>query len=173
MTMATTTKRTLSLTASGAALFLSGCGLFTSELRTEIPIEAPAESVWNTLIDFEQFPVWNPMIRRADGSVIEGASLSVFVQPPGAKGMAFAPTVTRVEPNRELRWLGKLGIRGLFDGEHIFTIESTSPESVRFIHRERFSGALIPLMMPFIRDDTLRGFREMNVALKARVEGGE
>ena len=45
--------------------------------------------------------------------------------------MRFKPRVLKAEPNRELRWLGHLGIPGLFDGEHIFTIEPLDQERVR------------------------------------------
>ncbi len=59
---------------------------------------------------------------------------------------------------------------GIFDGEHIFTLEPTDDGNVHFVHWEEFSGVLIPLLMRFIESDTLRGFNDMNRALKARVE---
>jgi len=69
--------------------------------------------------------------------------------------------------------LGKLGISGIFNGEHIFTLQSTNQDSTRFIHREEFRGVLIPLIMPFIARDTLRGFNDMNAALKRLVKQSE
>ena len=170
MSFTTQAKQALALAIAGSTLLLSGCGVFSKELRTEIPIDSSAETVWSALTGFEQFPQWNPMIRKADGEVVLGEKLSVFIQPEGGKGMTFTPTLVKVEPNHELRWFGKLGVRGIFDGEHIFTIEPTGEDSVLFVHREEFSGLLIPLMMPFIKEDTLRGFNDMNVALKDRVE---
>ncbi|MFQ6055434.1 MAG: SRPBCC family protein [Methanosarcinales archaeon] len=94
------------------------------ELYTEIEIEASADRVWQMLTDFSAFPQWNPFIRRASGEAKTGVQLEVYIHPPGARGMNFRPTVVKVEPNRELRWLGRLLMPGLFDGEHIFTIES-------------------------------------------------
>jgi hypothetical protein len=140
------------------------------ELRSEIEIEASAERVWQLLTDFAHFPQWNPFIRRASGNVKLGQRLEVTIQPSGANGMTFRPTVLKAEPNRELRWIGHLLIPGIFDGEHIFTIEPLGTNRVRFIQREIFTGLLVPLFAKGLDTDTQRGFGEMNQALKVQAE---
>ncbi len=140
------------------------------ELDSEIEIQAPAERVWQVLTDFAAFPEWNPFMRRASGQVKTGAQLDVYLQPQGAGGMRFRPTVLKAEPNNELRWLGHLLIPGLFDGEHILRIEPLGPDRVRFIQHEIFSGLLVPMLVRSLDRDTLRGFQEMNLALKTRAE---
>ena len=140
------------------------------ELRTEIDIQASDERVWQLLTDFTSFPQWNPFIRRAIEEAKAGVRLEVYIQPSGASGMTFKPTVLKAEPNRELRWLGRLLIPGLFDGEHIFTIETLGVNRVHFTQREVFKGLLVPLFARGLDRDTRRGFEEMNHALKARAE---
>lgn len=140
------------------------------ELRTEIEIESTTERVWELLIDFARFPHWNPFIRRASGEIKAGAQLEVYLQPSGIAGLTFRPTILKVETNRELRWLGRLMMPGLFDGEHIFTIEPLGTNRVRFVQREIFTGVLVPLFARGLSTDTRRGFEEMNQALKARAE---
>jgi len=140
------------------------------ELRSEIEIHAPAERVWWVLTDFASFPQWNPFIRRAGGDIRKGQRLEVRMQPSGAAGMTFRPTVLIAEPGRELRWIGHLLIPGLFDGEHIFTIEPLGANRVRFVQREIFTGILVPLLAKSLDTNTRRGFEEMNRALKARAE---
>jgi hypothetical protein len=140
------------------------------ELRTEIEIQASAERVWQLLTDFPAFPQWNPFIRKASGNIRVGERLEVRLQPSGASAMTFRPTVLKVEPNREFRWLGHLLIPGLFDGEHSFTIEPLGEGRVRFTQREVFTGLLVPLLARGLDTDTQRGFEEMNQALKARAE---
>ena len=140
------------------------------ELHSEIEIHASAERVWLMLTDFDSFPQWNPFIRRASGVIKSGARLEVHIQPSGASGMTFRPTVLKAEPNRELRWLGRVLIPGIFDGEHIFTIEPLGDDRVRFTQSEIFTGLLVPLIMRWMNSDTKRGFEEMNQALKARAE---
>jgi hypothetical protein len=140
------------------------------ELNCEIDIQASDERVWQLLTDFASFPQWNPFIRRASGEPKTGTRLEVTMQPSGAKGMTFRPTVLKAEPKRELRWLGHLLIPGLFDGEHSFTIEPLEANHVRFVQRERFTGILVPLFAHGLDTDTRRGFEEMNQALKMRAE---
>ena len=140
------------------------------ELRTEIEIQASDEQIWQLLTDFASFPQWNPFIRQVKGEAKAGGRLEVHIQPSGASGMTFKPVVLKVEPNRELRWLGRLLIPGLFDGEHIFTIETLEANRVRFTQREVFTGLFVPLFARSLNTDTRRGFEEMNQALKSRAE---
>ena len=142
------------------------------ELHSEIEIQASDERVWQVLTNFADFPQWNPFMRRASGEARPGARLEVHIQPSGASGMTFKPTVLKAEPNRELRWLGRLLIPGLFDGEHILTIEPLAANRVRFVQREIFTGLLVPLFARGLDTGTRRGFEEMNRALKARAEQG-
>jgi len=145
--------------------------MFRKEIRDEIEILASPEDVWKALTDFDAFRDWNPFIRPVVGEAVEGVRLRVQMRPPGGRAVAFRPTVTKVVPNRELRWKGRLWISGLFDGEHIFEIEPQGAERVRFVQREAFSGLLVPFMAKSI-DQALSGFEEMNMALKERVEAG-
>lgn len=99
-----------------------------------------------------------------------GSQVEIFVQPPGSSEMMFRPRVLKVEPNRELRWLGKLLISRLFDSEHIFIVESIAENKVRFQQIERFMGLLVPFLWKSIDINVRQGFNEMNDALKNLVE---
>jgi len=132
-------------------------------IETAIDIAAPPRAVWDVLVDFAAYPDWNPFIRRLQGEARVGARLEVTVQPPGGKPMTFKPTVLAAEPARELRWLGRVLMPGLFDGEHGFRLEATAG-GCRLHHGETFGGILVPLFGKML-DDTERGF-----ALKQRVE---
>lgn len=144
--------------------------MFREEIRDEVEILGSPEAVWRVLTDFEAFRDWNPFMRPVVGVASEGARLRVQIRPPGGRAMAFRPRVTRVVGDRELRWLGRLWMPGLFDGEHIFEIEPLGPNRVRFVQREVFTGLLVPLARGRLQEETLAGFREMNRALKERAE---
>jgi hypothetical protein len=94
----------------------------------------------------------------------------VSLQNPGGKAMSVSPTVVMADDNREFSWLGKLGIKGIFDGHHHFRIEPTSDGTTRFKQSEEFSGILIPLLWKMLNSKTRAGFEAMNAALKDRVE---
>ncbi|MFQ5986975.1 MAG: SRPBCC family protein [Thermoplasmata archaeon] len=142
------------------------------ELRSEIDIDASAERVWEVLTDFESLPEWNPFLRRASGRVETGQRIEVVLQPPGRKASTFRPTLLRVDPGRELRWLGRVGMPGLFDGEHVFRIEHRGPDRVHFVQEEFFRGLLRPFLGSLLRASE-RGFAAMNEALKSRAESGK
>ena len=81
-----------------------------------------------------------------------------------------SPTVLAVEPGKQLRWIGHLGFPGLFDGQHIFELKPAGSGMTTFVQRELFGGILLPFLTGMLRNETARGFSEMNSALKARAE---
>lgn len=99
----------------------------------------------------------------------EGATLEVRIAPPGGRAMTFRPTVRAAEPNRELRWLGRLLLPGIFDGEHSLVIEPLDGGRSRFVQSERFAGLLVGALRGML-GKTERGFEQMNDALRARAE---
>ncbi|MHB8868097.1 MAG: SRPBCC family protein [Thermoleophilia bacterium] len=143
------------------------------KLESTIDIAASPERVWSVLVNFSDYPEWNPFIRTIRGMPEVGASLVVRLQPSGTKGMTFRPTVLSAVPSREFRWLGHLWVPGLFDGEHYFSIQPISDGRVEFRQGELFTGILVPLFKGTLGRDTKRGFEEMNQALKAKAEGKE
>ena len=143
------------------------------QLSTTIEIEAPPEKVWAVLMDFAGHAEWNPFMRSIQGKAEAGARLTVRLQPPKGMGMTFKPTVLAKEPNREFRWIGHLGVPGIFDGDHRFLVESAGDGRTRFTQSERFTGVLTPVLAIFgLFRNTHAGFEAMNRALKERVEQG-
>lgn len=142
-------------------------------IHTEININAPAATVWRHLTDFSSFPQWNPLVTSAEGDLRVGGRLKVTIAPPEARPMTFRPVVTRLEPNAELRWLGKLGgVPFLFEGEHCFELIATGDETTRLVQSENFRGLLVPLVWKSMSQSTRAGFEGMNYALKKRAENG-
>jgi len=142
------------------------------EIRTEIDIGASSARVWNVLTDFAEYPNWNPFVKSIAGQAEKGTRLVARIVPEGGRGMTFKPTVLVADQEKELRWLGRFLVPGLFDGEHYFVIESNPAGTTRLVHGERFSGLLAMLASSRLDRDTRRGFIAMNKALKARAEAG-
>jgi hypothetical protein len=140
------------------------------EVFSEIEIQAPAERIWQVLTDFASYPEWNPFIHKISGQPKEGTRLKVYIEPPGAKGRTFHPKILKAQPNCELRWLGRLLIPGLFDGDHFFNIEHLGRNRVRFVQREIFSGLLVSFLKRGLDMNIRLGFEQMNQALRLRAE---
>lgn len=139
-------------------------------IHTEIGILAPAERVWAILVDTKAWPGWNPFIVSLEGRLAVGENLTVQIRPPGRKEMVFRPRVVKFEPGREARWLGALGMAGLFDGEHGFRVVPEAEGRCRFEQFETFSGILSTPILWMMEQQTRDGFVAMNTALKARAE---
>lgn len=139
------------------------------EIYTEIAIAAPPAAVWRVLLDTPAYPDWNPFIVRLDGTLEPGTRPGVTIRLQADRCMNFKPVVIRRLENRELRWIGRTGFAGLFDGEHSLAIEPDDAGSL-FVHREIFSGILLPFLWSRLKRRVAAGFEAMNVALKDRVE---
>jgi hypothetical protein len=140
------------------------------ELHSEIEIQASPERVWEVLTNLAAYRDWNPFIVHAAGRPVVGDRLELRMRLPGRRPTTFRPVVLAADPARQLRWLGRLLVPGLFDGEHAFTIEPLGPGRVRLTQRERFRGLLARPILALIAGPTEQGFDRMNQALKARAE---
>jgi hypothetical protein len=140
------------------------------EITTSIDIENSPEEVWKVLMDFESYPEWNPFVTTISGRPVAGERLDVTLQNPGGKKMDISPIVTEAAADSQFSWLGKLGVKGIFDGHHRFQIEPLTDGSVRFTQSEEFSGILIPVLWKMLDTKTRSGFEAMNAALKERAE---
>ena len=137
-------------------------------ISTSITINAPVTEVWEALMQFDAYPEWNPFVRQISGSASNGEQLHVTIQGEGQKPMSFQPTVLQSIPNREFRWKGKLFVKGLFDGEHFFKLESIGVNRTKLIHGEQFTGLMTTVLLKMIGESTQKGFIAMNEALKSR-----
>lgn len=140
-----------------------------TELHAATWIAAPPEQVWQILTDLASYPQWNPFVVSATGKLLEGERLQVHLCPPDSRSVTVRPTLSSVVPGQELRWKGALGPGGLFDGEHTFRLQPLG-RGTHFVQQERFTGALVPLVLPHLTDRIQQGFEEMNAALRTRAE---
>ena len=123
-----------------AAIAAYGVGKFTAaSILTVIEIQAPPEAVWAELTSTENYTDWNPFITQMSGELIEGQRLGATLQLEGKAPMKIAPRVLVASENRELRWLGRTGFRGIFDGEHYFVLEE-SEQGTTVLQRRRLLG---------------------------------
>ncbi|WUH96773.1 SRPBCC domain-containing protein [Spirillospora sp. NBC_00431] len=157
---------TVPLVAAGG--LLAWGELDPHEVRTSVEISASADEVYGIITDFDSFPQWNPFIVKAEGEPKKGARLHNVLRDSDGGTMKFSPKVLKAEPGRELRWIGRMWIPGIVDGEHYFRIEPAGNGRVRLTQGERFSGALVPVAGGQL--DMEDEFAAMNAAVKARAE---
>jgi hypothetical protein len=138
-------------------------------IEAQVALPAVPSRVWGELMDTASMGSWNPFITSLSGVFQVGERLQVRVAPVGGRPMTFKPRVTVVESCRRLEWLGTMGVPGLFDGRHSFTLTAVGDGCTRLVQAEEFSGALIPFTGKLL-SRTSAGFEAMNAALLARLE---
>ena len=139
------------------------------EIKTEIIIDSKPEKVWEVLTDFENYPTWNPFIQNISGEQKVGSKLDVSIHPLEGNGMTFKPTLLKFEENREFRQVGKLLVKGIFDGEHYFVLSQEVENKTKFTHGEKFRGILVYCSGKTL-DKIKGGFELMNGSLKVECE---
>jgi hypothetical protein len=136
-------------------------------IETRIEANASPEEVWAVLMDFHSYPSWNPMVISIEGEAKLGQRLQTTIAMKNGRRMKFNPTVVEYERGRRFGWLGKLWMRGLFDGLHRFEVEP-GDRSTTFVHSEEFRGVLPPLLGRLLKD-THESVEAMNEALVREV----
>ncbi|WP_435064074.1 SRPBCC family protein [Halobaculum sp. EA56] len=137
-------------------------------IRVETEIDAPAALVYEVLTDFDAYPEWNDYT-RIQGEAASGERLTVRPGPAAGSAPTFRPTVRQAD-GRELRWVGHLWVRGLFDGEHGFRVRDVDGERSVLVQDERFAGLLAGVLFRRYGDDWTATFRAVNEALRDRAE---
>jgi hypothetical protein len=143
------------------------------EIRTHIDIGASASLVWGILTDFGSYRRWNPFIRSILGQAQVGNSIQVTQDAVTVGAATFRSTLTHVREPRELRWLGRWTMPGIYSAERRFGIESLPGGGVRFHHDEQYRGIVIQFTQRRLRQVIEPAFSAMNLALKRRAERAE
>ncbi len=137
-------------------------------IETAIDIAAKPHEIWAVLTDFDRYGAWNPFISSIDGTAKFGETITVHI----GIGLAAAPIKAEIvtfKENQELAWRSKLIAPGLFDRDHIFKIEP-SGDGCTLSQIQTFSGPIAPVAGVLTSEVVRHGLKNMNEALKRRVE---
>lgn len=144
------------------------------EIKTEIEINASAENVWKVLVNFPDYGSWNPVITKINGMPYVGEKISFNIKAaPGIEvPIPLCEILVASAASKELRWRGPaIPIASdVLSGEHYFIVQEMSPNKVRFVHGEDFTGLAAAALKPLLQQRLTDSYNEMNRALKARCE---
>lgn len=139
-------------------------------IETQIMVNSTPEKIWNILINFEEYELWNPFMTKVVGDAKLGSKIMVKIQTVRGKERTYYPIITKFEIDKELRWKGKSFMPGIFDGERIFIIEKSTNNQVSFLHKEIFTGLGVKFVGDKLGKDLKESFDKMNISLKSRAE---
>lgn len=137
------------------------------EIRTEIEIDAPPETVREVLADIDSDEEWDSYLPQVTGDLREGESIEITVDRIGERRQTMTVRVSTVEPVKRLQWIGTVGSKWVFEGRHTFDLYSLDEGRTRLINHEPVSGFLTPFVLS---DEPQRDYDRMNHALKERAE---
>jgi hypothetical protein len=174
-TTATPRKRRILISLAALAVLLIGYCVYaiahTTVLRTEIEVAASPDDVWKVLADRAAYPEWNPFIVSSTGELVAGGTITNVLKDTNGKETEFKPELLVVEPGKELRWVGRIGFGGIFDGEHSFRIEALPGGRSKLVQEEKFNGIAVPFTVGLLNDTIKPQFVAMNEALAKRAAG--
>ena len=140
------------------------------EIRTEIEINVPPTKVWSILTDFDTWKEWSPIINQASGVASLGSELNITMRgDDGKDGPKYMPIITNFEEPKFFRWRAKMMAEFLFTNDKVFELEETG-SGTRLIHKELFSGMLMPLFWSHLNQGVPSMLQSMNEALKVKAE---
>ena len=83
--------------------------------------------------------------------------------------MKYRPIVTNVEEPKSFRWRGVMMAGFLMTNDKVFELEEIS-SGTRLIHKELFSGMLVPVFWGKLNKGVIPMLKSMNEALKIKAE---
>lgn len=139
-------------------------------VEKSMEINAPAEKIWDQLIDLHKWPEWKSFIKDTwskDDALSMGTRFKMKI---AVKGLAptLSATICDFNPPKSLVWAG--GAKGIMSAEHGFTLDEKDGKTV-VTSWEEFSGVLVGLILLVLGKKTLDKLHENWVnAIKERVE---
>lgn len=140
------------------------------EIKTEIDISAPAEKVWDILMDINNWQQWNPIINQASGIAAAGSKLTITMKgKEGKNGPKYMPVIINFDAPNLFQWRAKMMAGFLFTNDKIFELKEID-SGTQLIHKEAFGGILVPMFWGNLQQHVPAMLDAMNEALKKSVE---
>ena len=132
----------------------------------DVMIRATPQQVWDVLVTFDEYHLWNPFIVEAAGIAEPGRRLRLAVRRGGI--VRYHAVVTAASPARTLEWAGRLVIPRMFDVRHRFDLQPVV-DGTHVTQSVVFRGLLVAWARD-LQDDAARSLDDLNAALRDRVE---
>jgi len=135
----------------------------------EVVIHAPAELVWEVLVDFARYGQWNTFCPEARGEPVVGCALHMQVD-LGNGLQTQVETITRVEPPHTIVWSMENKPGDPIHADRMQRVTPIDATSCRYISIDEFSGEAVAPMLAAMGAAVERGFNRCALDLKARAE---
>lgn len=136
-----------------------------------IEINAPAQTVWDILVDFKKYPEWNAFSIKAEATFKIGEPVVLYIARDNGKVMKNNFVLEVFEPPHELAWrLPKIIHKRLFNAYREQTVSSIDDNRCTYTTRDTFAGwiagSIYKSQGAWVKDN----FQKVGASLKARAE---
>ena len=135
----------------------------------KVTINAPAAFVWEVLTDFENYPAWNPFTPEARTTLELGSPANLLVR-MWPRHQKITETVRAVEPPHLLSWQKAFSHKSVLFAVREQRIETHSKVSSTYHNLDILTGLIAPIIGPLFNSYMKKGFEDVGVAVKQRVE---
>lgn len=137
---------------------------------SEVAIDAPRALVWETLVDLDGYPRWNPFTVEMRSTLEVGAPVHMKVRMLKAGGVVVSQTETvrAVEAPDRLVWGARM-MGGAVSAERVQTLIALSPERTLYRTEDVIEGPLGALVFLTFGPSVQAGFDAMAQALADEV----
>jgi uncharacterized protein YndB with AHSA1/START domain len=136
-----------------------------------VEIDAPAQLVWDVMVDYARYPEWNPYTVEVETTLEIGDPIDLTLpNPDGSEGTFVNREFIRVvDPPHHLRYDTGEQMEGIFAYRDQW-IEPLGPERCTYRTTDTFSGEHASLVIETTGAWVKEGFDAVAHALKARAE---
>jgi uncharacterized protein YndB with AHSA1/START domain len=136
-----------------------------------VQIAAPAEFVWDVLVDYDRYPEWNPYTVAARTTLVIGSLIELDVpNPDGSPGTFVNREYIRiVDPPRHLRYDTAEEIPGIHGARDQY-VEPLGPDRCSYRTTDTFTGRYAESIVDSLGPWVKAGFDSVALALKERAE---
>jgi uncharacterized protein YndB with AHSA1/START domain len=141
----------------------------TSVSSEEIVINAPAAIVWDVIVDFANYGLWNTFCPSIKGEPVVGSPVEMQVD-MGNGPQLQVEYVTKVEPLRAIVWSMENKPGDPIHADRMQRVTSIDAHSCRYWTIDDFSGEFAGPMIEQMGKTVEKGFNECAAGLKVRAE---
>ena len=135
-----------------------------------IEIAAPAERVWQVIVDLDRYPEWNPFVVACRSSLRVGDPIDMRVRVLPFFAQPQRETILEHEPGRLLCYgLPKRGPGALFS-RRCHEVDAQGHARSRYVSRFELDGWLAPVVRTLLGRRLAAGFAAMSAAIGKRAE---
>ncbi|MBL4668089.1 MAG: SRPBCC domain-containing protein [Flavobacteriales bacterium] len=140
------------------------------EINTEIIISSTPNEVWETLMDLDNWPKWNPIVNNIYGKLDVGGELSItMADSKGNASKKYKAIVIELEKNKKFSFSAIMIAKFMFSADRIIELKETE-EGTLFTQREIYKGIMVSMFWGKLCTDAVKMLNSMNQALKKEVE---